>query len=770
MCVLLSVWFFYISAVLAVEGAKATVTIPPKFKENTPSYLEVAVGQKVKLRCAVSGSPKPVVEWFALNNNLSLSLSTERFRITKNSLTIENVTDSDSDAYFCKAYNEYGTIWKNFTVKVIEKEPENLLEEPQADDSRVRPRPLFKPGDKFAPYFTQPFKMDIKLLARPAGSSVTLKCPVNGNPIPKIKWLKNGEVPEREIDIIYRKYSMTIEHLLTSDTGNYTCIVSNSEGEIQWHYQVEVEERIPHRPIFRDGYPQNQTVYVGQTAKFECQFISDLQPRMRWIKHFVVNGSYTDSAGTPYVEPLESNDPNVTDPYFLVLSNVTFDDEGYYSCIAGNALGVSYRSAYLKVLGPPEEAVPQKILSEAQTPLIWVIAIFVFVPACTVTGILICRCKYAKKKLKANQKIVVTKKVILERNEDNSIIPLVKIDYNMTFSTGKGKTPVYTPEYELPLDPAYEFPREKLILGERLGEGAFGVVIQAEAIRLNNTEGSTTVAVKMLKDNHLDSEMTALVSEMELMKVIGKHPNVISLLGCCTQNGPLYVIVEMASRGNLRDFLRLHRPTDASGYEQPITLNSDPTILTLKNLISFAYQVSRGMEYLASKRYIHRDLAARNVLLTEGYVAKIADFGLARDIQNTDYYKKTTSGRLPVKWMAPESLSERIYSCKSDVWSFGILLFEIFTLGGTPYPTIPCEKLYQKLKDGHRLDKPDQCPMDIYMLMRHCWLEDPVDRPTFTEIARILDSILLDSLERVYLELDFPILETPENSSSGEDD
>jgi len=160
--------------------------------------------------------------------------------------------------------------------------------------------------------------------------------------------------------------------------------------------------------------------------------------------------------------------------------------------------------------------------------------------------------------------------------------------------------------------------------------------------------------------------MVDLVSEMEVMKIIGKHVNIINLLGACSQNGPLYVIVEFAPHGNLRDFLREHRPS--LGYEPAIGQElKERKTLTQKDLVSFAYQVARGMEYLSSKRCIHRDLAARNVLVSDEYVLKIADFGLARDLHSNDYYRKKTDGRLPVKWMAPEALFHRVYTTQSDV-------------------------------------------------------------------------------------------------------
>merc|ERR1719412_2196072 len=266
-----------------------------------------------------------------------------------------------------------------------------------------------------------------------------------------------------------------------------------------------------------------------------------------------------------------------------------------------------------------------------------------------------------------------TKKIIVERNHlashpDSPITaPVVRIERQPSSSRlrlgSENTTLTSLSEYELPMDPDWEFPREHLTLGKTLGEGAFGKVLQAEALNLKRPGESHVVAVKMLKEGHTDAEMIDLVSEMDMMKVIGRHMNIINLLGVCTQDGPLYVIVEFAEHGNLRDFLRKHRP--ASGYECAV---GEKPPLCEKQLVSFARQIAKGMEYLGSKKCIHRDLAARNVLVAQGYVLKIADFGLARDVHSNDYYRKMGDGRLPVKWMAPEALFHRKYTMQSDVW------------------------------------------------------------------------------------------------------
>lgn len=268
-------------------------------------------------------------------------------------------------------------------------------------------------------------------------------------------------------------------------------------------------------------------------------------------------------------------------------------------------------------------------------------------------------------------------------------------------------------EYEMPLDPEWELSRTSLRLGEQLGVGAFGKVLRAELLSPNANDASSadasptrTVAVKMLKEGADDRDMLALVGEMELMKAIGRHPNIINLIGCCTQHGPLFLVVEYAPHGNLQRHLRQYRPMRDDGYEQPLGMR----VLRSDELVHYAAQIARGMMYLASRKWVHRDLAARNVLVADGERMKIADFGLARDVHYTDMYKKSSSGRMPVKWMAPESLFYQTCTSKSDVWSFGVLLWEIMSYGAQPYPSLSCEDVWRFLKDGKRMEAPDRCP------------------------------------------------------------
>uniref|UniRef100_A0A673JP54 receptor protein-tyrosine kinase n=1 Tax=Sinocyclocheilus rhinocerous TaxID=307959 RepID=A0A673JP54_9TELE len=305
-------------------------------------------------------------------------------------------------------------------------------------------------------------------------------------------------------------------------------------------------------------------------------------------------------------------------------------------------------------------------------------------------------------------------------------------------------------------DPKWEFPRKNLVLGKTLGEGEFGKVVKATAFRLKGKAGYTTVAVKMLKENASHSELRDLLSEFTLLKQVN-HPHVIKMYGACSQDGPLYLIVEYAKYGSLRNFLRESRKVGPSYMGNDANRNSsylenpDERALTMGDLISFAWQISRGMQYLAEMKLVHRDLAARNVLVAEGRKMKISDFGLSRDVYEEDSYVKRSKGRIPVKWMAIESLFDHIYTTQSDVWSFGVLLWEIVTLGGNPYPGIAPERLFNLLKTGYRMEKPENCTDEMYNMMLRCWKQEPDKRSTFSDISKELEKMMVKS--RDYLDL-----------------
>ncbi|XP_077000826.1 fibroblast growth factor receptor 1 isoform X6 [Tamandua tetradactyla] len=637
-------------------------------------------------------------------------------------------------------------------------------EEKETDNTKPNRMPV-------APYWTSPEKMEKKLHAVPAAKTVKFKCPSSGTPNPTLRWLKNGKEfkPDHRIGgykVRYATWSIIMDSVVPSDKGNYTCIVENEYGSINHTYQLDVVERSPHRPILQAGLPANKTVALGSNVEFMCKVYSDPQPHIQWLKHIEVNGSKIGPDNLPYVQILKTAGVNTTDKEMEVLHlrNVSFEDAGEYTCLAGNSIGLSHHSAWLTVLEALEER-PAVMTSSLYLEII-IYCTGAFLISCMVGSVIIYKMKSGTKKSEFHSQMAVhklAKSIPLRRQVTVSADSSASMNSGILLVRPSRLSSSGTPmlagvsEYELPEDPRWELPRERLVLGKPLGEGCFGQVVLAEAIGLDKDKPNrvTKVAVKMLKSDATEKDLSDLISEMEMMKMIGKHKNIINLLGACTQDGPLYVIVEYASKGNLREYLQARRPP---GLEYCYNPSHNPEEqLSSKDLVSCAYQVARGMEYLASKKCIHRDLAARNVLVTEDNVMKIADFGLARDIHHIDYYKKTTNGRLPVKWMAPEALFDRIYTHQSDVWSFGVLLWEIFTLGGSPYPGVPVEELFKLLKEGHRMDKPSNCTNELYMMMRDCWHAVPSQRPTFKQLVEDLDRIVALTSNQEYLDLSMPL-------------
>uniref|UniRef100_A0A669F2F1 Fibroblast growth factor receptor n=1 Tax=Oreochromis niloticus TaxID=8128 RepID=A0A669F2F1_ORENI len=758
-----------------LTATKEEATLEPeeasnKYQISKPTVCSVHPGEVLKLSC-----PLPVTGTITWTKDGSSLGNNNRTLIEQEVLQIRDATPKDSGLYACTSVGK-DTVC--FIVNVTD-----AISSGDDEDDTERSEDTGADGEQLsAPYWTSSAKMEKKLHAVPAANTVKFRCAAGGNPKPKLRWLKNSK-PFRQEDrmggykVRSQHWTLIMESVVPSDKGNYTCLVENEYGSINHTYTLDVVERSPHRPILQAGLPANTTVHVGEDARFVCKVYSDAQPHIQWLKHISQNGSRYGTDGHPYVRVLKRSGINSSDVEVLTLTNVTEQDAGEYVCKASNYIGEL-------AVGSPQQTDTLEKTPESISPDYVEIAIYcagVFLIACMVGIVVVCRMRNTAKKPDFGGQPAVhklTKQIPLRRQVSadssssmNSSTPLVRIT---TRRSSAHDEPI--PEYDLPEDPRWEFPRDRLTLGKPLGEGCFGQVVMAEALGIDKDKPkeAVTVAVKMLKDDATEKDLSDLVSEMEMMKMIGKHKNIINLLGACTQDGPLYVIVEYASKGNLREYLRARRPPGME-YSYDIARVSDEQ-LTFKDLVSCTYQVARGMEYLASQKCIHRDLAARNVLVTESNIMKIADFGLARDVHNIDYYKKTTNGRLPVKWMAPEALFDRVYTHQSDVWSFGVLMWEIFTLGGSPYPGIPVEELFKLLKEGHRMDKPGNCTNELYMMMKDCWHAISSQRPTFKQLVEDLDRILTLSTNEEYLDLCAPteqyspsFPDTRSSCSSGDD-
>ncbi|XP_069116444.1 uncharacterized protein [Argopecten irradians] len=314
----------------------------------------------------------------------------------------------------------------------------------------------------------------------------------------------------------------------------------------------------------------------------------------------------------------------------------------------------------------------------------------------------------------------------------------------------------------------WELPHSAIKVGPMLGQGAFGLVTKGrisghllanrniplpKEVRREGTEIS--VAIKMLKDDDDSYHRSDFLREIALMKKIGYHTNVVSMLGCCTLCDPVCVVVEHMANGDLQSYLKgIRNSIRERDHTQQGYVNRDADLLGPTDLLSFARQIAIGMEFLAQKGFVHRDLAARNILVGGDKTVKIGDFGLARFVYNDAVYMNRKGGRLPLKWMSIEAICELTFSSASDVWSFGVVLFELVTLGGTPYPTVDMHDLLRLLRQGYRMKKPPNCSGKLYNVMLNCWNERPTARPSFTELKSTLDSMLENECGADYLSVD----------------
>ncbi|XP_018525829.1 vascular endothelial growth factor receptor 2 isoform X1 [Lates calcarifer] len=536
------------------------------------------------------------------------------------------------------------------------------------------------------------------------------------------------------------------------DEGLYACQVEN----IKTRERTCLLRRLSLRGLEAARILNNltdQKVNVSATITLHCDAAGTPNPTVVWTKnnHTVVEGSGVILSQHNHV---------------LTIQRVKKEDSGLYNCTACNSLGCDTSLAFLMTEGAEEKTNVELIVpigSVVIAMFFWLLIVFVI---------------RGRKRPNGGDLKTGYLSMIL----DSEDMPMDEQCERLTYDANK-----------------WEFPRDRLKLGEPLGRGAFGQVVEAAAFGIEKATTCTTVAVKMLKEGATSSEYRALMSELKILIHIGHHLNVVNLLGACTKpGGPLMVIVEYCKHGNLSSYLKSKRGeyspykrkrVDSQRWasaEEDVTggdlglgkiaqldictgtavcsaagdkasgsnldsreESSDDDHLTMEDLISYSFQVAKGMEFLSSRKCIHRDLAARNILLSENNVVKICDFGLARDVYKDPDYVRKGDARLPLKWMAPETIFDRVYTTQSDVWSFGVLLWEIFSLGASPYPGVCIDESFcRRLKEGTRMRPPEYATTEIYQTMLDCWLDRPTDRPTFAELVEHLGNLLQASAQQ----------------------
>ncbi|CAH2102301.1 unnamed protein product [Euphydryas editha] len=277
----------------------------------------------------------------------------------------------------------------------------------------------------------------------------------------------------------------------------------------------------------------------------------------------------------------------------------------------------------------------------------------------------------------------------------------------------------------------WEVPRSSIEFIRELGQGSFGMVYEGIAKNIEKGKPETRCAVKTVNEHATDRERIEFLNEASVMKAFDTF-HVVRLLGVVSRGQPTLVVMELMEQGDLKSYLRSHRP-DAEGSLPGKGPAAAPP--TLQNILQMAIEIADGMAYLSAKKFVHRDLAARNCMVAGDLTVKVGDFGMTRDIYETDYYRKGTKGLLPVRWMSPESLKDGVFSSNTDVWSYGVVLWEMATLAMQPYQGLSNEQVVRYVVEGGVMERPEHCPDRLYELMRACWAHRPAARPSFLQLV-----------------------------------
>ena len=308
--------------------------------------------------------------------------------------------------------------------------------------------------------------------------------------------------------------------------------------------------------------------------------------------------------------------------------------------------------------------------------------------------------------------------------------------------------------------------KSKIKYTKQLGQGNFGIVFEGECecLQLNNKEvgGPMKVAVKTLKEESSKEAVEAFVREAKLLNGFN-HPHIVTFHGVCMEDLPFYMVFEFMDRGDLCDFLRRHSSSAQRRYNPPMRrerissdVSNESATLGTSELLDICKQLANGMAYLESMNHIHRDLACRNCLVSSGMIVKIADFGMSQNLYSKDYYRLTGEASLPVRWMPPESIVYGTFSTRGDVWSFGVVMWEIFSFGMQPYWGSANDTVVDMIRKGTLLEQPEACPDKLYSLIKDgCWRMYENDRMTFAALDRTLhDFRLSDSDISMSLDVD----------------
>uniref|UniRef100_A0A915PIB6 receptor protein-tyrosine kinase n=1 Tax=Setaria digitata TaxID=48799 RepID=A0A915PIB6_9BILA len=599
--------------------------------------------------------------------------------------------------------------------------------------------------------------------------SLKLICILPLNDYFDVNWVRDGvqlPVPERFATAYSQQFITILDDVTSDQSGDYHCIARSKSGRFSRNYTLHIKINEVFAPYIVEANEEYEhMVKYGERTGLACPIEGKPEPIYRWLKNGIeYNGSLTRKIDFP---------------------RVIIEDKAIYTCIAKNRAGSQQASIRLEASSMNAFLTDEPAYIHSSKHW-WTLGFAILSALALLLPALVFLLKQHRKG---------------KRQEEQ-----LRALYNQLMSVSSGgylagptdlKQPLHERVEQLPYDRRYEISKDKLVFKQSLGGGQFGQVYLGELNKPRVSDSLAVsdilqVAIKAPRDGRNLQHQKALADELKIMLAIGIHPNVLCLIGAVTKqisSGQLYVIMEYCENGSLKDYLSKNsagflnevevrrEPLSNDGYLTPTRnaqheaqiymaelkpewatkvdeVRQKDKMITTSDLISFGYQVASGMEYLSNKMCIHRDIAARNILVTKSRAIRIADFGLARKDSTVYHIRSSQNVPLPLKWMALESILYHNFTKQSDVWSYGVLLWEIFSLGKIPYLQVDNDDLVSYLQEGNRMEQPKLAPDDIYNLMRQCWLSDPINRPTFSECKVLMKTHLSRASPPLSIRLD----------------
>ncbi|XP_078026811.1 BDNF/NT-3 growth factors receptor isoform X4 [Epinephelus lanceolatus] len=576
------------------------------------------------------------------------------------------------------------------------------------------------------------------------GTQVELSCTTSGVPSPELIWnmalVSNYEILTSGQVSVLRLYNLSsLDH-----NSKISCTAENIVGEKESSLLLDI-------------------LFPPKITK-----LSDAIPDHHWCIPFSVSGN-----PEPHLQWFLDGEAVTEDVYIMTmihditereyhgclqLDSPTHLNNGRYTLLAKNQYGLDQKEVEAHFMRKPWNEGPPADPPEDRVAVYVVVGI----AAVAFTGFLL---MLVILKFGGNSKFGIKGPSSVISNDDDSASPLhhVSNGSNTPSSSEMGPDAVIIGMTKIPVieNPQYfrstnsllktdtfvqHIKRHNIVLKRELGEGAFGKVFLAECYNLSPDQEKILVAVKTLKEAS-ENARKDFHREAELLTNL-QHEHIVTFYGVCVESDPLIMVFEYMKHGDLNKFLRAHGPDAVLMAEGQTTR---PVELTQSQMLHIAQQIASGMVYLASQHFVHRDLATRNCLVGENLLVKIGDFGMSRDVYSTDYYRVGGHTMLPIRWMPPESIMYRKFTTESDVWSLGVVLWEIFTYGKQPWYQLSNNEVIECITQGRVLQRPRTCPKEVYDLMLGCWQREPHMRLNIKEIHGLLHNLAKAS--PVYLDI-----------------